>query len=84
LSINVETHKFHCWVCGKAGSNLSYLIRKVGNKSDLQAYLSQYKIKFAVNKENNKDIEEYHCVLPKEYQQVPDNGAQESDHKSGV
>lgn len=40
LSINVETHKNHCWVCGWRARSLAPLIFKVGTKDDLTAYSS--------------------------------------------
>jgi len=38
LSINIETHKNHCWVCGWRAKSLVPLIFKFGSKEDLTAY----------------------------------------------
>lgn len=45
LSINVETDQWKCWVCGKGGKSLLYVIRKVGKSPDIKNYLSHFKAK---------------------------------------
>lgn len=65
LSINISTDRWQCWVCGKAGKNLVYLLRKVGDQKDIEKYLKDYKKAYV----GNVDVHSltYTCRLPSEY-----------------
>ena len=69
LFINIEIDSWHCFVCGKAGKNLVYLIRKVGKNSDVDEYARLHKAKnvFIKNVEKNKQLEEFSIKLPDDF-----------------
>jgi len=70
LSINIETDHWQCWVCGKAGKSLIYLIKKVGSREDIEDYLKKYKsnnINIFIDKEA---ISQFHLNLPEEFRPI--------------
>lgn len=43
LSVNLEYMVWKCWVCGKAGGNISFLIKSAGgSKQDIQEFVEKY------------------------------------------
>jgi len=42
LAINLETWKFHCWVCGARGNTLVSLLRKHGSRELLEEFRLKY------------------------------------------
>lgn len=73
LSINIDKNAFKCWVCGFRGDNLYYLLKRYGDFTLQQEWLSvsgeddidQFNLIFG----NNEEIEiiETKVELPKEY-----------------
>jgi len=65
LSINVATQRWQCWVCGKNGKKLLYVVKAAGTPSDVREYLEKYKpksLKTSIKAEDSFSIE-----LPKEF-----------------
>jgi len=65
LSINVETQHWQCWVCGKNGKWLLYVVKKTGSKNDVLEYLRKYKAKNVLLKDVN--YEDLNLSLPPEF-----------------
>lgn len=67
LEVAVDSHKWHCWVCDKGGTNLFSLFKWVGAPSgkldELRAIVGTRKY---FDKEVDEDKSEV-CVLPAEY-----------------
>jgi len=38
LSVNIDKNKWKCWICDKAGRNIYSLIRRVGDKSQVETW----------------------------------------------
>ena len=65
LNINIESGKYHCWVCDAKGSNISYLLKKLNvdrNKIDIAN-----KIYGNVNYKSTESTEKIQLSLPKEF-----------------
>lgn len=65
LSVNIETDNFKCWVCGKVGRNLFFLIAHVGNKADVNLYNERFKAKTV--KKTSPDVVKFKIELPRHY-----------------
>ena len=38
LSVNIERNKWKCWICDKAGRNIFSLVRRIGDRSQIEAW----------------------------------------------
>ena len=38
LSVNIERNKWKCWICDKAGRNIFSLVRRVGDRAQVDAW----------------------------------------------
>jgi hypothetical protein len=67
LSINLETDRWQCWISGKNGKKLLYVLKEAGaSGKDLQEYIESHKAKGVVASTRTTDIP--NVSLPKEYQ----------------
>tara|TARA_B100001094_G_C18058227_1_gene733639 strand:- start:169 stop:1155 length:987 start_codon:yes stop_codon:yes gene_type:complete len=71
LAIHLEKDLFHCWLCGKKGSDISYLINKINpskQKEALALFPKKYKKSFDLNinlfNEEIFEIEEEQVNIP--------------------
>ena len=64
LQVNLETQKWHCWVCNKGGHKIGILLRKLNAPkqiiSEVLKILGDYR---GVSKEKNEKTE-YNVTLP--------------------
>ena len=67
LSINIETDKWQCWPCGKAGNHLGWLIKQTGSNEDVGAYFSKYKSNSVKIKFKLEDLD-FRFEFPKEFE----------------
>jgi len=67
LSVNLESDKWQCFPCGKAGRNLMFLVKKKGNSNSVNEYLKKYKSDKASVYIDKKAISEFSLELPKEF-----------------
>jgi len=66
LSINLQTDRWQCFPCGKAGKkSLLYIIRHVGTKEDIETYLNHYAAKKNLTYKNY--ITTFKVTLPDEF-----------------
>ena len=70
LSINLETDRWQCWVCGKNGKRLYYVLKEVGSRQDLDIYSRLHKSKGVLEKVPYYKNQEYRLNFPKEYSPV--------------
>lgn len=71
LAIHLEKDLFHCWLCGKKGSDISYLVNKINpskQKEALALFPKKYKKSFDLNinlfNEEIFEIEEEKVNIP--------------------
>jgi DNA primase len=68
LQINIETQKWHCWVCNKGGYKVGILLRKINAPKNIISkvlrILGDYR---SVSKEK-EEVTEYNVSLPQCYQ----------------
>lgn len=69
LSINLESDNWKCWVCGKNGKRLYYVIKEVGSRQDLDTYSRLYKSKKVVDRVPYRG-QDFYLRLPKEYSPI--------------
>lgn len=69
LSINLETDNWKCWVCGKNGTRLLYVINKVGTRQDIQEYIEKYTAKEIILRKEDFD---YTIEFPTDYSFILD------------
>lgn len=76
LEINLEIGKYHCWKCESKG-NLSYLIKKYGNRNLLKDYIDAIEdiktnryLTFGILSDTMKDDEEFYLQLPATFQKI--------------
>jgi hypothetical protein len=63
LSINLETDKYHCWVCSLAGTKLYFLIKKYSSPEKAREYNANFgNVKF-----QSKQEKAFKITLPDEY-----------------
>jgi len=68
LSINLETDHWRCFISGKNGKKLLYVIRESGgSKSDIQEYLQKYKAKNVVITKNTNINIDFRVEFPRNY-----------------
>lgn len=72
LSIHLEKCFYHCWVCDKKGSNVSYLVSKIDSRYTEEAKIlfnvpNKKDIKFDLFDDNEIEKEEIEVFLPKDF-----------------
>ena len=72
FSINLKTWQCHCWVCGIKGKDLSPILKKFFNKSDLDLYLKNF-LNQASNSSNFEDDPIEVPKLPEGFALLADN-----------
>jgi hypothetical protein len=70
LSLNLETDNWKCWVCGKNGKRLYYVLKEVGARQDLDTYSRLYKSKHVVAKVPYYQDLDFRLRLPDEYSPI--------------
>jgi DNA primase len=71
LSINLETDRYQCWICGISGKNLVYLLKKQGTQADINEYIEKHKaVDTVIYKDNNEDF--FNLSLPVGFECVID------------
>lgn len=78
LAIHLEKDLFHCWLCGKKGSNVSYVISKINPSKKAAAqsiFKSRQKKSFDLDFNlfgENFEVEEEHVSLPENFKLLTD------------
>ena len=66
MQVNLETQKWHCWVCNEGGHKIGVLLRKVNAPSQLIKEALQLVNEY-VSYETDKEEIKHNVSLPKEY-----------------
>jgi DNA primase len=66
LQVNLETQKWHCWVCNKGGYKIGILLRKINAPKSLIKEVLQLVDEY-VSYEKDKEETIYEVSLPKEF-----------------
>ena len=68
LQVNLDTQKWHCWVCNAGGYKIGILLRKINApKNIVTEVLKLLKDYYGVSREKEEETE-FNVTLPKEYQ----------------
>lgn len=76
LQINIETQKWHCWVCNSGGKKIAYLLRKLDADKTLIAKVKEIYGDVGYVSEKNDSETKVFIHLPKEFISLanPPNG----------
>ena len=66
LQVNLETQKWHCWVCNKGGYKIGILLRKLNAPREIIKEVLQLVDEY-VSYEKDKEETIYEVSLPKEF-----------------
>ena len=66
LQVNIDTQKWHCWVCNEGGHKIGILLRKIGAPKSLIKEALQL-VGDYVSYETDKEEIKYDVSLPREY-----------------
>jgi len=72
LSINLETDKWQCWVSGKNGKRLLYVLKEAGaSRDDIKEYVEKYKAKDVVISSRTLLADDtFSLTLPQEFSAI--------------
>ena len=66
MQVNLETQKWHCWVCNEGGHKIGILLRKIGAPKHLIKEVLQL-LNDYIGYEKDKEETIHNVSLPKEY-----------------
>lgn len=72
LSINLESDRWKCWVCGKNGKALFYVLKKVGSSEDINEYIKHHKSKLIDSPRPDFIDQGFRISLPEDYYPLVD------------
>ena len=67
LQVNLETQKWHCWVCNKGGHKISMLLRKVNAPKDIIKQVLKQLNEYRSYSNEKKEVTKYQVSLPECY-----------------
>ena len=67
LQINLETQKWHCWVCNKGGYKIGILLRKINAPREIIKNALKYLDEYVSYSKDKEEITKYEVSLPKHY-----------------
>ena len=67
LQINLETQKWHCWVCNKGGYKIGILLRKINAPIEIIKNALKYLDEYVSYSKDKEEITKYEVSLPKHY-----------------
>ena len=67
LQINLETQKWHCWVCNKGGYKVSILLRKINAPREIIKQVLQHLDEYVSYSKDKEEVTKYEVSLPKHY-----------------
>jgi len=67
LQINLETQKWHCWVCNKGGYKVGILLRKINAPREIIKQVLQHLDEYVSYSKDKEEVTEYEVSLPKHY-----------------
>jgi DNA primase len=68
LNVNLETQKYHCWVCDTKGNRIYSLLKKLkAGKQYIDIINQIYNDGYLITKEDTDDVQPKQLFLPKEF-----------------
>ena len=67
LQVNLDTQKWHCWVCNKGGHKVSILLRKVNASREIIKEALKLLDEYVSYSKDKKEVTEYQVSLPNFY-----------------
>ena len=67
LQVNLETQKWHCWVCNKGGYKIGILLRKINAPKEIIKDALKYLDEYVSYSKDKEEVTQYEVSLPKHY-----------------
>jgi len=67
LQVNLDTQKWHCWVCNKGGHKVSILLRKVNASREIIKEALKLLDEYVSYSKDKEEVTEYQVSLPQFY-----------------
>jgi len=67
LQVNLETQKWHCWVCNKGGHKIGILLRKLNAPKQVISEVLKILGDYKGVKHEKEEVTEYNVSLPQQY-----------------
>ena len=67
LQVNLETQKWHCWVCNKGGYKIGILLRKLNAPREIIKQVLQHLDEYVSYSKDKEEVTKYEVSLPKHY-----------------
>ena len=67
LQVNLETQKWHCWVCNKGGYKIGILLRKINAPREIIKDALKYLDEYVSYSKDKEEVTQYEVSLPKHY-----------------
>ena len=67
LQVNLETQKWHCWVCNKGGYKIGILLRKINAPIEIIKQVLKYLDEYVSYSKDKEEVTKYEVSLPKHY-----------------
>ena len=67
LQVNLETQKWHCWVCNKGGYKVGILLRKINAPREIIKEVLKHLDEYVSYSKDKEEVTKYEVSLPKHY-----------------
>ena len=67
LQVNLETQKWHCWVCNKGGYKIGILLRKLNASREIIKDALKYLDEYVSYSKDKEEVTQDEVSLPKHY-----------------
>ena len=67
LQVNLETQKWHCWVCNKGGHKIGILLRKINASKQIISEVLELLNEYVSTSKQKEEVTEYQVSLPNFY-----------------
>ena len=67
LQVNLETQKWHCWVCNKGGYKVGILLRKLNAPREIIKEVLKHLDEYVSYSKDKEEVTQYEVSLPKHY-----------------
>jgi len=67
LQVNLETQKWHCWVCNKGGYKVGILLRKINAPREIIKEVLKHLDEYVSYSKDKEEVTQYEVSLPKHY-----------------
>ena len=67
MQVNLETQKWHCWVCNKGGYKIGILLRKLNAPREIIKEVLKHLDEYVSYSKDKEEVTQYEVSLPKHY-----------------